>query len=120
VDAQSITIYVAGYEDSDAQERADLAWRLEEDLRPLPVEDVSRRKLEPPGGAKGSAFEWAELIVTLAGSLPPMVSCVRGWLGRHPAASITLEINGDRLTLQEPSSAERRQLIEAWMKRHGG
>lgn len=115
-----IKIHVAGYADSDAQERAELAGRLEEELRQLDVEDISRPQLEPRDGAKGSAFEWAQLIVTFAGSLPALVSAVRGWLGRHPGSSVTLEIDGDRLTLEQASLQERRELIETWMKRHGG
>ena len=59
------------------------------------------------------------MVVTLAGSLPPLVAAVRAWLGRHPEASIELEIDGDRLMLSEPSASERRELIGTWMKRHG-
>jgi hypothetical protein len=58
--------------------------------------------------------------VTLAGSLPPFVAAVRGWLDRHPGASITVEIDGDQLALSDASPRERRQLIAAWMARHGG
>jgi hypothetical protein len=120
VGERDIRIAIAGYADSDEEERAELARRLEEELRQLDVEDISRPQLEPRDGAKGSAFEWAQLIVTFAGSLPVLVSAVRGWLGRHPGASITLEIEGDRVTLEEPSAAERGQLMATWMKRHGG
>jgi hypothetical protein len=120
VTQQTIRISVDGYPDSDAQERAELAWRLEEDLRRLDVEDISRPRSEQPGGAKGSALEWAQLIVTLAGSLPPLVSAARGWVDRHPGASITLEIDGDRLTLDQPSADERRELIDTWIRRHDG
>lgn len=117
---RTIKIHVAGYPDSDAQERAELAWRLEHELRELDVDDISRPEIEQPAGAKGSAVEWAQLIVTMAGSLPPLLSALRDWLGRHAGSSITLEIDGDRLTIEEPSAAERRQLIDTWMKRHGG
>jgi hypothetical protein len=112
-------VYVAGYPDSDSDERAELAWRLQRELLRLEVEHVSRPSGRPPAGAKGSALEWAQLVVTLGGSLPALIAAVRGWLGRHPGASITLEIDGDRLTLSDPSQSERRELIDTWVQRHG-
>jgi hypothetical protein len=116
-----VRLHVAGYADGDAEERAELAWRLEQELRELDVEDVSHAGAEEaPPGAKGSAVEWAQLVITFAGSLPPLVTALRSWLGRHPGSSITLEIDGDRLTLSDPSSSERSELIAAWMGRHGG
>jgi hypothetical protein len=115
-----VCVHVEGYADSDPEEQAELAWRLEQELRGLDAEDISRPDAESPAGAKGSAFEWAQLVVTLAGSLPAMVAMLRSWLGRHPQASITLEIDGDRLTLSDPSASERSELIPAWMMRHGG
>jgi hypothetical protein len=115
-----VQLHVVGYADSDPAERADLAWRLQHELRPLDVEDVGPAAGQLPAGAKGSALEWAQLVVTLAGSLPPLVAALQGWLGRHPGASITAEIDGDRLTLSEPSASERREVIAAWVARHGG
>jgi hypothetical protein len=116
-----IRLHVGGYADSDHEERAELAWSLQQELRDLDVDDVSHaRAKELPPGAKGSALEWAQLVVTLAGSLPALVATVRSWLGRHPRSSITLEINGDRLTLNDVSASERSELIAAWMRRHGG
>jgi hypothetical protein len=117
---RQISVHVAGYEDSDREERAELAWGLSEELRALDVEDVSRPAGQPQIGTKGSALEWAQLVVTLAGSLPPLVGAVRGWLGRHPGAAVSLEIDGDRLELTNVAADERRELIDAWMQRHGG
>ena len=117
---QELNVHVAGYEDSDLDERTELAGSLSDELRALDVEDISRPAAEAPAGAKGSAFEWAQLVVTLAGSLPPLLAAVRAWLARHPGASIALEIDGDRLELTDASAGERRELIEAWMQRHGG
>jgi hypothetical protein len=115
-----IRLYVAGYADSDPEERAELAWHLEQELRELDVEDVTHTRAETPAGAKGNAVEWAQLAVAFAGSLPPLVAVLRSWLGGHPGVSITLEIDGDRLTLSDPSDSERRELVAAWLGRHGG
>jgi membrane-associated two-gene conflict system component 1 (EACC1) len=117
---RKLVVQVAGYADSDARERAELAWGLQEQLRKLDVEDVSPPTGDAPGGAKGSAFDWAQLVVTLAGSLPPVVTAVRAWLGHHAGVSIALEIDGDRIELSDASPSERRALFDAWMTRHGG
>jgi hypothetical protein len=119
VEHLKLKLRVAGYEDSDAKERAELAMSLEEDLRELNVDEVSHPPVDSPSGAKGSTLEWAQLVVTLAGNLPALTGAVRAWLGRHPGASLTLEIDGDSITLSDPSASERRELIDAWMRRHG-
>jgi Effector Associated Constant Component 1 len=114
-----VQLHVAGYPDSDAEERADLAARLREEIADG-VEDVSHPSLQPPPGAKGSALEWAQLLVTMAGTLPPLIMAVQGWLGRHRGAAVTVEIDGDTLTLGNASDAEQRRLVEAFLARHGG
>jgi hypothetical protein len=116
-----IRLHVGGYADSDPEERAELAWRLQRELHQLDIDNISHESAgETPRGAKGSGVEWAQLVVTFAGSLPALVAMLRSWLGRHPGSSITLEIDGDRLTLNELSASERSELIAAWTKRHDG
>lgn len=115
-----VRLHVAGYADSDAEERADLAAGLREELAGDVADDVSHPSIRPPPGAKGGALEWAQLLVTMAGTLPPLVMAVQGWLGRHRGAAVTLEIDGDTLTLGEASDAEQRRLVETFLRRHGG
>jgi membrane-associated two-gene conflict system component 1 (EACC1) len=114
-----LQIHVAGYPDSDDEERAELAWRLREEIREYGVDDVSQPSVRPPPGSKGGALDWAQLVVTFAGTLPPLVMAIQGWLGRHPRAAVTLEIGGDRLTLDEASPEDRRRLLEVFLARHG-
>lgn len=118
MEQRELNVHVAGYPDSDAHERAALARGLQKELLRLDVERISRPSRPSPAGAKGSALEWAQLAVTFAGALPPLVAVVRGWLARHPGASITLEIDGDRLELAELPPSELREEVAAWMKRH--
>jgi hypothetical protein len=117
---REVRLQVVGYPDSDRDERAELAWRLQEELRGLDIHEVSRPSTRPPPGAKGAALDWAELIVTLSGSLPLLITAVRSWSDRHPNASVSLEIDGDQLTVNDASSSEARELIDLWLKRHGG
>jgi hypothetical protein len=114
-----VRLHVAGYPDSDTDERADLAWRLREELWDGPVEDVSHPSVDAPEGAKGGALEWAQLLVTLAGTLPPFIMAVQGWLSRHRGAAVTVEIGGDKLTLGEGSEEDQRRLVDAFLARHG-
>jgi hypothetical protein len=115
-----LRLHIVGFADSDQEERAELAFGLERELLELDIEDISRSSPEPPSGAKGTTFEWAELIVSAGTALAPLVAVARSWLGRHPKASITLTIDGDTLALTDATEDERSELIAAWMARHGG
>jgi hypothetical protein len=112
-------VHVGGFPDSDPEERAALAWRLRDDLIASEVGSVSQPPAVAPVGAKGVALEWAQLLVTLAGTVPGLVAAVRAWQARHPHSSVTLEIDGDRVTLSDGSSPEGRALLEGWLQRHG-
>lgn len=115
-----VRVHVVGYPDSDKDERAELASRLREEIQEQGIDDVSHPELPRPPGSKGAALDWAQLVVTFAGTVPSLVMAIQGWTGRHPNAAVTLEIDGDRLTLDEASPAERQQLLETFLGRHGG
>jgi AcrR family transcriptional regulator len=115
-----LRVQVQGLPDSDDEERAELTSRLRDEMLEQGVEEVAHPDAQAPEGAKGPALEWAQLVVGLAGSLGPLLSALRGWLGRHPDAGVTLEIDGDKLTLDKASPAERERLVEAFLARHGG
>jgi hypothetical protein len=51
--------------------------------------------------------------------MPGMFVALQGWLNRHPRASVSLEIEGDTLTLEEASPADQRRLVETFLARHG-
>ena len=117
---QAVRIYVGGLRDSDAQERAALAAGLRRELLDVDVEDVVHPGIQgAPSGTKGSALEWTELIVTLAGTLPTVLMAVRSWQRRRQGTSVTLEVDGDRITLTDPEPDDQRALIDTWLKRHG-
>ena len=114
-----LRVQVQGLPDSDDQERAELARRLRDEMLQQGVEEVAHPEVNAPEGAKGAAFDWAQLVVGLAGSLGPLLAALRGWIGRHPDAGITLEIDGDKITLDKASPGDRQRLIEAFLARHG-
>jgi hypothetical protein len=110
---------VEGYEDSDDRERGELADRLRSVLRKTEAEDVRHPEAAEAAGGKGSALEWAQLVVTLAGSLPALLGAVNAWVNRHPGVSIQATIDGDTVTLSDTTPEERRELLDAWLERHG-
>jgi len=117
--AQQLHVAVRGYPDSDDEERAALAGALRSELLSDPLGDVSHPPATAPEGAMGSALEWAQLVVALAGTLPAAIAAIRSWLHRHPGATITVELDGDEIEITEPSDSERAALLEAWLSRHG-
>jgi hypothetical protein len=118
-----VTVQVAGYPDSDVEERAALTEGLREHLLTTDVEDVRRpasENAEP--GAKGEVVELAQLAVALAApsGLTPLVTALRAWLSRHPSASVSLDVDGDRVELGGSSTHSESVLVEGWARRHGG
>jgi Effector Associated Constant Component 1 len=116
---RTIILHLAGDEESDVEEVAQLSSYLRRELLELDVEDVEHVPAVVPAGAKGAAFEWAQLAVTMAGTAVPLIGALRGWLGRHRECSVTLEIDGDRLTLSGVDAAEQSRLANVWLERHG-
>lgn len=111
---------VNGYSDSDDEERAKLARSLRTELLATDAEAVYHPPAPTPDRAKGSGLEWAQLVVAFGGTLPALIVAIRSWLGRRPAGvTISVKIDGDEITIAEPTDAEQAQLLEAWLSRHG-
>ena len=110
---------VLGAADSDAHELAELMRRLKDDLRHVDADAVRHPSGEAPPGAKGAALDWAQVIVTMSGSLPPLIALVRGFSRRNHDCAVVLEADGDTLRLEGGSEDERRRLAEAWLARRG-
>jgi hypothetical protein len=119
-----LTLTIAPGGDVDAAELAGLTRQLR---RELLATDASAIEVaasgEPPPGAKAiDALSWGTLLVTFvrAGVLGQVVGVVQAWLGRHDQGSITLAIGGDSITVSRATGEEKRQLIDEWLKAHGG
>ncbi len=115
---QDIRLVIEGYDDSDARERAELASNLERSLRQLDfVDDVRRPERAAPPGARGDAVAWAELVVAVSGGLPGLLAAVHAWQRRH-GATLTVEKDGETVTLRAGAPEEQRELLAAWLERH--
>ena len=108
---------VLGAADSDDHELAELMRRLKDDLRHVDADAVRHPAVEAPPGAKGAALDWAQVIVTMSGSLPPLIALVRGFSRRNRDCAVVLEADGDTLRLEGGNEDERRRLAEAWLAR---
>lgn len=115
----SLEIQVDPGPGQDSRYAADLTWDLEEALRTTSAERVDRAAAPPAQGAKGAALEWANLAVTFSGGLPAIITLIRGWLSRNSGTKVTLELDGDRIVLEGASREHERQLVEAFLARHG-
>ncbi len=114
---KQLHIYVYGDERGDDEWRAGRAASLRSELRAHDVE-AHHPAVPAPPGAMGSALEWGQLVVAFMGTLPVVVGAVRQWLGRQESTKITVSIDGDEITIDDPSDAEQAQLLEAWTDRH--
>jgi hypothetical protein len=117
--ATEVRLQILGAEDSDAAERAELTRRLKQDLRRLDA-DVRHPAAQAPEGAKGQALEWAQVVVTLTGALPPLIAVLRSFSKRNRGCAMTLEADGDTLRLEGGDDEERARLADAWLARRGG
>lgn len=114
-DARWVRVHVTAEPDAEETRAADLTWDLSEELLQLDVDSVDRIEGKRMSGAKGTFFEWAELAVTVSGGLPSLVAYLRGWVGRHDQCELTLELDGDRLTLKNASAETQTRLIQEWL-----
>jgi hypothetical protein len=113
-----VALTIEGGPDLDATDVEELTYNLRDELLEAEAEDVQFRGVRAPPGAKADAVAIGELIVTVVGALPGLVTAIRGWLGRSGAKRIRLEIDGDAIEIEAASSEDKQRLIDAWLSRH--
>jgi hypothetical protein len=107
--------------DPEVHER--LTRQVRAEIAELDVESVSALGTEPPAGAKGAdPVTLGALVVALSASggvFTALIETLRDWLGRHAGRHrISVTIDGDTIELDRASSAQQRQLVEAYLRRH--
>ncbi|MEU8632656.1 hypothetical protein AB0C38_10835 [Amycolatopsis sp. NPDC048633] len=111
-------------EDEDGDEELDrLARRLRAELGELDV-DVLAVAGDLPAGAKAAdPVTIGSLVVAFSaagGVFPGVLETLREWLGRQAGKHrIKVTVDGDTVELERATSAERQQLIDAFVRRHG-
>lgn len=108
--------------DTDSEELERLTRQLWEELAELEVQaDLMTGGPAPVNAKAGDVITWGTLLLTLAasgGAITTLINVLQAWLTRHDRRCVTLEINGDKLQVTGISSAEQKQLIDAWLSRH--
>jgi len=97
---------------------------LREELADLDVDEVEPVAAgDAPAGAKGvELVAIGALVVKLVRShhvLGQVVEALRDWVARNASQSVRIELDGDVLELTGASAAERKALIDTWVRRHG-
>jgi hypothetical protein len=120
VGADVIQLQVVPIGDDEAV--ADAALALGQELAELDVEAVLPATAgAAPAGAKGiELLALGGLLVKLGRSthaLREVVDAIRQWVGRT-GASVRVAMDGDVLEIKGASSADVKQLIDAWIQRH--
>jgi hypothetical protein len=111
-------------EDEAGDEELDrLARRLRAELGELDV-DVLAVAGDLPAGAKAAdPVTIGSLVVAFSaagGVFPGLLETLREWLGRQAGKHrIKVTVDGDTVELERATSAERQQLIDAFVQRHG-
>jgi hypothetical protein len=117
-----VVVRVDAGPDGDEEELAQLALRLRDELQEVDGAAVRlAREVAAPPGAKGAAVEWGTLLVGVlsSGALTALVTAASSWLGRQHGGSVRVRIGDDELELTGATSEEQRQLVDAWLARHG-
>ena len=107
----------------DDEALAESALALGHELAELDVDEVSPVAAgEAPAGAKGvELLALGGLLIKLGGSsrvLRQVVDTIRDWVGRTGAGSVKMTVDGDVLEVTGASSADVKQMIDAWIQRH--
>ncbi len=109
-------------DDSTPEEQEETALRLRHELLETEVLSVEAAAgVVPPQGAKGLPVGLDTLLITLAGSgsiLSTVIGTISNWLMERKKCSVTLKLDGDEITVTNPSADDQRKLIEAWVTRH--
>jgi hypothetical protein len=120
-----VLVVLAPDPEDDAETGERLARRLRSEITDLDVESVVpvAPTTLPPMGAKGAdPLTLGTLAVTLSASggvFVTLINTVSSWLGRQTGRHrISVTIDGDTIELERASSAQQRQLVEAFLRRH--
>ncbi len=118
-----LVIKLLAESDTDDQELAELAFRLQAELLDLDVEAVEPTTAgQAPADAKGiDLLAIGALIVRFAlrpDVLRSVVSSVRSWADRQRVYGVKLTLDGDSLEITGPHSAAQERAVDLWIARH--
>ncbi len=110
--------------DSEAGER--LTRQLRAELAELDIEsaDLAAGGIAPDRAKGTDPVTVGAIIVALSASggvFTTLLETVRDWLSRHGRRHrISVTINGDTLELEQATAGQQQELVDAYLRRHGG
>ncbi|HEY7391331.1 MAG TPA: hypothetical protein VH640_22640 [Bryobacteraceae bacterium] len=118
--AIQLILHIDAGPEADQEDQALLTQRLRHDLLDLDVESVDPiHSGAAPGRAKGDPVTLTTLAVTLAPiALTEIMKALQTWLSRHERATVSIESDGQKMTVTGSPSKEQQQAIEAFLGRH--
>ena len=125
-DAMEVLLVVAPDPQLDPEEAERVPRLLRDEVAELDIQSIRPGPSTPvPEKAKGAdAVTVGAIVVALSASggvLTLLIETVRDWLDRSSARHrVSLTIDGDTIELERASDAERRDLIDAYIRRHTG
>jgi hypothetical protein len=100
------------------------ARQLRSELSELDIESIRNTPGKPaPSGTKGADVATvSDIIMTMSasgGALTMTIAAIKEWLARQSQRHhISVTIDGDTIDLADGSADERRQLVQAYVRRH--
>ncbi|WP_328475063.1 hypothetical protein OHA21_17285 [Actinoplanes sp. NBC_00393] len=118
-----VLVVLEADDEIDAETHERLAHRLRAEIADLDVEAVTAAPAAAaPANAKGDPVTIGALVVALSASggvFTALIETARDWLGRqHGRHRISVTVDGDTIELERASSAQQRELIDAFLQRH--
>lgn len=125
-DVMEVLLVIAPDPELDPEAGERVTRRLRTEIADLDVESVRSGPSAPaPDAAKGTdAVALGAVVVALSASggvFTALIETVRDWLARSSTRHrVSLTIDGDTIELERASDTERRDLIDAYIRRHTG
>jgi hypothetical protein len=126
VGAKDLNVALVVLPDGEAgsEEGDQLVRRLRAELSELDVQSISMAAAGtvPAGSKAGDPVTLGAIVVALSASggiVSALIETVRDWLGRQQRRHrVSVTIDGDTIELERASAGERRDLVEAYVRRH--
>jgi hypothetical protein len=122
--AVSVLLVLEPDPELDAEAFDRLARRLRVEVAELDVESVGLASggTVPDGAKAADPVTVGAVVVALSASggvFTALIETLRDWLGRQAGRHrISVTINGDTIELEHPFAEERRDLVDAYVRRH--
>jgi hypothetical protein len=106
--------------DEDDERLGKVTSQLRHELLELEIEKAEPdRTGKIPEGARGDPFALGTLVVTLVTPvIPKLIDILQSWRMNRGSRPLSLEIDGDKITIDGNPTKEQQRLIDLFINRH--